>query len=80
MSAKMHASQKSYHNHISETKLFWLIGLFTIIGKDSNDEVATEQLTTEIDFTFIPHDNPKISQTQFGWSRDPLIKTGQAIA
>ena len=46
---------------------FWLIGLFTIInfGKDSNDEVATEQLTAivdaKVDVTFMPHDGPEIS-------------------
>ena len=43
-------------------KSLWLIGLFTIInfGKDSNDEVATEQLTAVVNFTFLPHDNPEI--------------------
>ena len=41
-------------------KPFWLIRLFTIFGKDSDDEVATEQLTAVVDVTFIPHDNRNI--------------------
>ena len=43
-------------------KPFWLIRLFTIFGKDFDDEVATEQLTAIIDVTFMSHDNPEISQ------------------
>ena len=30
-------------------KSLWLNGLFTIIWEDSNDEVATEQLTAVVD-------------------------------
>ena len=34
-------------------------------GKDSNDEIATEQLTAavdaQVDVTFMPHDDPAIS-------------------
>ena len=37
----MHASQKFYHNRISETKV---LGFSPSFGKDSDDEVATEQL------------------------------------
>ena len=42
----------------------WLIGLLPSFGKDSDEEVATEQLTavgTTVDFTFMPHDDPEIS-------------------
>ena len=42
-------------------KPLWLIQLFTIFGKDSDDEVATEQLTAVVDVTFMPHDNPETS-------------------
>ena len=28
-------------------------------GKDSDNEIATEQLTTVVDVTFVPHDNQK---------------------
>ena len=43
-------------------KFVWLIGFFiTISQKDSNDEVATKQLTAIVDVTFMPHDNPEIS-------------------
>ena len=49
------------HNHFSETKAFWLIGLFTItFDKDCEDEVVTEQLTAVVDVTFMPHDIPVI--------------------
>ena len=60
LNAKLHASRKSYYNHISDTKISLLIGLFTFIvfGKDSNDEVATEQL---VDVTFVPHNILEIS-------------------
>ena len=60
LNAKLHASRKSYYNHISETKISFLIDLFTFIdfGKDSNDEVATEHL---VDITFMPHNIPEIS-------------------
>ena len=60
LNTKLHASRKSYYNHISETKISLLIGLFTFIdfGKDSNDEVATEQL---VDVTFMPHNIPEVS-------------------
>ena len=39
----------------------WHIGLFTIFGKDSDDEVATEQQTAVVHVTFWPHNNPEIS-------------------
>ena len=39
-----------YHNHISLS-----------FGKDSDDEVATEQLTAVVDVTCMPHNNPEIS-------------------
>ena len=42
-------------------KLFWLIGLFIIFAKASDDEIGTEQLTAVVDVTFMPHDNPEIS-------------------
>ena len=42
-------------------KSHWLIGLSPLLGKDSDDEVATEQLTAVVDVTFLPHDNPEIS-------------------
>ena len=41
----MHASQKSYHNRISETKV---LGYSPSFGKDPDDEVATEQLTAVV--------------------------------
>ena len=60
LNAKLHASRKSYYNHISETKISLQISLFTFInfGKDSNDEVATEHL---VDVTFMPHNIPEIA-------------------
>ena len=38
-------------------KSLWLIVLFTITysSKDSDDEVATEQLTAVVGVTFMPH-------------------------
>ena len=51
----MHISQKSYHNRIWETKV---LGFSPSFGKDTDDEVATEQLTA-VDVTFMPHDNQK---------------------
>ena len=35
-----------------------LFGFSPSFGKDSNHEVATEQLTAVVDVTFIPHNNP----------------------
>ena len=52
----MHASQKSYHNRISETKV---LGFSSSFGKDPDDEVAPEQLTAVVAVTFMPHDNQK---------------------
>ena len=52
----MHASQKSYHNHISETMV---LGFSPSLGKDPDDEVAPEQLTGVIVVTFMPYDNRK---------------------
>ena len=52
----MHTSQKSYHNRISETKV---LGFSQSFDKDSNDEVAPEQLTAVEVVTFMPHDNRK---------------------
>ena len=55
-------SRKSYHNHVSETKVsFGQLGFSPSFGKDSDDEIATEQLTAVVDSTFLPHDNPEIS-------------------
>ena len=48
----MHASQKSYHNHILETKV---LGFSPSCGKDLDDEVAPEQLTAVEVVTFMPH-------------------------
>ena len=46
-------------------KSLWLIGLSPSFDKDSDDEVATEQLTSvvnaQVDVTFISHDDPEIS-------------------
>ena len=39
----------------------WLIGFSPSFGKDSDDEVATEQLTIVVDVIFMPRDNPQIS-------------------
>ena len=54
LSAKLsaHASRKSYHNCISEKSLFGWLGFSPSFGKDFDDEVATEQLTTVVDVTF----------------------------
>ena len=52
----MHASQKSFHNRISETKF---LGFSQSFGKDPDDEVAPEQLTAVVAVTFMPHDNRK---------------------
>ena len=57
----MHTSQRSYHNHISETKPSWLIGFSPSFGKDFDDEVATEELIVVVNVTFVPRDNPQIS-------------------
>ena len=38
----MHVSQKSYHNHISETKV---LGFSPSFGKDPDDEVSPEPLS-----------------------------------
>ena len=46
-------------------KFLWLIRLSPSFNKDSDDEVATEQLTAvvdvQVDVTFMPRDDPKIS-------------------
>ena len=52
----MHTSWKSYHNCISGAKVLEFSPSF---AKDPDDEVATEQLTTVVDVTFVPHDNWK---------------------
>ena len=57
-------SRKCYYNHVSETKVsFGLLGFSPSFGKDSDDEVATKQLTAVVDLgiTFLPYDNPEIS-------------------
>ena len=51
----MHASQKSYHNYISERKVLDFSPSF---GKGP-DEVAPEQLTAVELVTFMPLDNQK---------------------
>ena len=53
----MHTSQKSYHNCILEKRSWALFSLS--FGNDSDDEIATEQLTTVVDVTFVPHGNQK---------------------
>ena len=64
----MHAS--NYGNFTAtiipfrKQRFLWLIGLLPSFGIDSDNEVATEQLTavgTRIDFTFMQHDDPEIS-------------------
>ena len=40
---------------------FGLLGFLPSFGKDSDDEVATKQLTAVVDVTFLLHDNPEIS-------------------
>ena len=58
----MHGLRKSYHNHISETKVsFGLLGFSPSFRKYSDDEVAIKQLSAAVDVTFLPHDNPEIS-------------------
>ena len=57
------ASQKSYHNHILETKSLDWLGFSPSFGKDFDDEAATEQLTAVVDVTFMPHDDPEISNS-----------------
>ena len=59
----MHASWISYHNRISETKVplaNWA-QFSSSFGKDSDDEVANEQLNAVVDVIFTPHDNLEIS-------------------
>ena len=56
----MHASQKSYHNGILETKVSLADWAFHH-HKYFDDEVATEQLIAVVDVTFTPHNNPEIS-------------------
>ena len=48
--------QKSYHNHISETKV---LGFSQSFVKYPDAEVAPEQLTAVVAITFMPHDNRK---------------------
>ena len=57
----MHTSRKSYNNRISETKVSLADWAFHHHLTDSDDEVATEQLTTVVDVTLMPHDNLEIS-------------------
>ena len=38
------------------------LGFSTSFGKDSDDEVATQQLTAVVDVMFMPHDDPEISR------------------
>ena len=42
-------------------KSLWLLGLLPSFGKDSDEEVATEQSTVVVDVTFMPCNNPEIS-------------------
>ena len=48
-----------------QQKSLWLIEFSPSFGNDSDDEVATEQLTVvvfvRVDVTFMPHDDPEIS-------------------
>ena len=60
----MHAgseSWKSYHNHISEKYLLLADWIFRNHLRDSDDEVATEQLIAVVDVMFMPHNDPEIS-------------------
>ena len=56
--------------------LFGLLGFSPSFGKDSDDKVATKQLTVvvdvRVDVTFMPHDDQEISDSHE--SRDILIK------
>ena len=47
--------------HFGKKVSFGLLGFSPSFGKDSDNEVATKQLTAVVDFTFLPHDNPEIS-------------------
>ena len=61
-SAEIYAPQKFYHNHILETKISLADWTFSpSFGKDSDDKIATEQLTALVDVTFMPYNNPEIS-------------------
>ena len=52
----------NYHNRISKTTVPLADWAFSpSCGKDSDNEVATEQLTAVVDVTFMPNDNLKIS-------------------
>ena len=62
----MHATQKSNgHNRILETKISVWLNFSPSFGKNSDDEVATEQLIAlvdvQIDVTLMPHNDPVIS-------------------
>ena len=44
--------------HIGNKNLFGWLGFSPSFGKDSDDELPTEQLTAVVDVTFMPHNNP----------------------
>ena len=39
----------------------WYVQGCMVCMQDSDDEIATKQLTAVVDVTFLPHDNPEIS-------------------
>ena len=62
LSAEIHASWKSYHDHISETKAFLADWAFHHhLAKILMMEVPTEQLIKVVDVKFMPHNNLEIS-------------------
>ena len=48
-------------SHFGNKTLFDCLGFSPSFSKDSDDEVATEQLAAVVDVTFMPHHNPKMS-------------------
>ena len=61
----MHTSQKSYHTiTFWKQNLFGWLGFSLSFGKDSDDEVVTEQLTAVVDVTFMPHGNKIVTRTK----------------
>ena len=60
------------YSHFANTSLFGWLGFSSSFGKDSDDEVSTEQLTAVVDAwvddTFMPHDYLEISQYHIRWN------------
>ena len=57
----MHASWKFYHNRFQKQKSLGWLDFSPLLGKDSDDEVATEQLTAVVDVTSMSHNDLEIS-------------------